>query len=120
PEIASVITFEQAPWLSLIYSGGYAAVFALFTLLYRHALTEADRLDLSETERVMTRQRVAFGWVHVGVALAAILLAFALPVVLSPLAGLVYFLLWPLLAVVGRRYKRQLEGLTRASESAYR
>ncbi|MEM1054359.1 MAG: TMEM175 family protein [Bacteroidota bacterium] len=116
PAIAEVLTFEQAPWLSLVYSGGYAAVFALFALLYRHALTKADELDLSEAERIMTRQRVTFGWVHVGVSLGVIVLGFLLPVRLSPLAGSLYFLLGPLLVLAGRPYKRKLEHLTGATE----
>ena len=107
-EIGSVVSYGQAPWLMLIYSAGYGAVFALFALLYQHALSRADALGLNETERVMTRQRVAFGWVHMGVALASVVISFLVPAPLSPLGGMAYFAIWPLLMLVGRPYKRRL------------
>ncbi|MEM1044363.1 MAG: TMEM175 family protein [Bacteroidota bacterium] len=105
--IADVLTYEQAPWLGLIYSGGYGAVFGLFALLYRHALAKADELDLSEHERWMTELRVVLGLVHVGVALTVIVVGFMLPVRLSPLAGSLYVALGPLLWVARRRYQRR-------------
>lgn len=113
-EVARVLSFEQTPWLQAIYSGGYAAVFGLFALLYRHALSRANALGLSEAERLLTRQRVAFGVVHVAVALSAIVLGFVVPPRYAPLSGMAYFALWPLLVVVGGRYRRQLAGLTGA------
>ena len=112
PEIAEVLTFEQTPWLGVIYSAGYAAVFGLFALLYRHAYALADALGLSPAERVMTRQRVAHGWVHVGVAASVMALSLLLPPHLAAAAGGLYFALWPLTRVVDRPYRRQLAGLT--------
>ena len=111
PEIAEVLTFEQTPWLSLLYSGGYAAVFGLFALMYQHALSKADELGLDAVEREMTAQRVRMGLVHVGVAAVAVALGFVLPIRLVPFAGFAYFLLWPILMTMQRRHRRRLEAL---------
>lgn len=113
-EVRRVLTFEQVPAMQMVYSGGFAAVFGVFALLYRHALSRADDLDLSPLERVLTRERVALGLMYTGVALAAVPIAYALPPVLSPLAGMVYFAIWPLVIAIRRRYGREAEGLTRA------
>lgn len=113
-EVSRVLSFEQVPWLQAIYSGGYAAVFGLFALLYRHALSRADALGLSDAERLMTRHRVESGLIHVGVALTAIAIGFVVPAVYSPLSGLVYFALWPILARADRANRHRLAGLTGA------
>ena len=106
--VRDVLTFEQAPWLQAVYSCGYAAVFGVFALLYRHALAKADALGLSETERILTEQRVRGNLLHVSVAVVAVALAFVLPGPWSPVSGMVYFALWPLLMWDARRSRRQL------------
>lgn len=111
-EIASVLSFQQMPALQVIYSGGYSAVFGVFALLYRHAARQADRLDLTPVERLLTDERVALAAVHVGVGLAAVALAFALPAHVSPLSWGVYFLIGPLIHVVRRPYRRRYQALT--------
>lgn len=110
-EIRDVISFGQGPWLQAIYSAGYAAVFGVFALLYRHALSKAEALELSDAESLLTRQRIRSNAIHVGVAVTATALAFALPLSLSPISGAVYFVLWPLLAWDRRRSRRALEAL---------
>ena len=111
-DLAAVLSLDQISSLQLVYSGGYAAVFAVFALLYRHAGQRHRQLDLSPVERVLTAERVAIASVHVGVGLAAIGLAFLLPVVWTPFSWCVYFLIWPLLVVVRRPYRRRYRELT--------
>ncbi|WP_420456806.1 TMEM175 family protein [Rubrivirga sp.] len=119
-EIRDVLAFGQGPWLQAIYSAGYAGVFAVFALLYRHALSKADELGLSDVERVLTRQRIWGNVIHVSVAVAATALAFALPLRWSPMSGAVYFALWPLLAWEHRRSRQRLEALTQGRASPRR
>ena len=111
-DVAAVLSLAQIPALQTVYSGGYAAVFGVFALLYRHAGRQAEALGLSPVERVLTAERVALGVTHVGVALAAIALAFALPTRLSFLSFYTYVLLWPVVHVVRRPYQRRYAALT--------
>lgn len=112
PEISRVLTFGQVPALQAIYAGGYAAVFGLFALLYRHALVKADELGLDPVERALTRQRIRGNLTHMAVAVACVALAFVLPLQWTPLSGATFFALWPLLAWDRRRSAREVEGLT--------
>jgi len=111
-EISRVLSFEDTPALSAIYAVGYGAVFGVFTMLYRHAFRKADELDLSPVERVLTRERITLGAMNVGVALAAIVFSFSVPLVWSPMVGLVYFSIWPLSVFIRRRYQREMDDLT--------
>lgn len=110
-ELAAVVSLAELPYLQLVYSGGYAAVFGVFALLYRHAGREADRLELTPAERILTAERVTLATIHIGVGLAAIGLAFVLPSVWASLSWVVYVLLWPLLPLARRPYRRRLTAL---------
>ena len=110
-DVAAVLALDEIPQLQLVYSGGFAAVFAVFTLLYRHASRKADELGLSAVERVLTAERVATGAVYVGVALAAIALAYALPVRWTFLSFWVYALLGVFIPLVRRPYQTRYRAL---------
>jgi len=56
--IERIVKPEHMPWLFGIYGCGFAAVFAVFALLYRHALSKGGEIGLSERERFETRQAV--------------------------------------------------------------
>ncbi|MFN2604267.1 MAG: TMEM175 family protein [Gemmatimonadaceae bacterium] len=60
---------EHIPWLFGIYGCGFAAVFAVFALLYRHALSKSDELGLSDLERFETRQAVKLNGMVAGLGL---------------------------------------------------
>ena len=113
--IAAVLSLDQIPALQAVYSGGYAAVFGVFALLYWHAHRRADALDLSAVERVLTREQVALGALHAGVALSAIALASVLPRRWAWLSFWVYPLIGVLVPLVRRPYQRQYQDLTRAA-----
>jgi uncharacterized membrane protein len=49
---------DHLPWLFGIYGLGFAAVFAVFALLYRHALSKREELALSELEVFETRHAI--------------------------------------------------------------
>lgn len=101
--IAEVMTFDQARWMVVIYSAGYAAVFGVFALLYAHALRRADAMALNPAEQEMTRLEVRQGVAAVVISGAAIGLALVLPTMLTPLAGSVFFVTGPVMYWLGAR-----------------
>lgn len=53
-----IVNPEHMPWLFGIYGLGFAAVFTVFALLYRHALSKRDELSLTEVEVFEARHSV--------------------------------------------------------------
>jgi uncharacterized membrane protein len=68
---------QHRPWIYLIYSVGFVAIFAVFALLYRHAYKQREKLELNEFEIWETQH-----------ALRRFLLAIALGSTYLGLAGL--------------------------------
>jgi hypothetical protein len=106
-EVASVLSLQQAPWLTVVYALGYASVFAVFFLLYRHADQRADDIGLNTAERVLTRAAVQSNFVHVCFGLAVAVLGFVLPGMWGAMAGAVFGLIGIPLAIIGRRSHQQ-------------
>ena len=110
---APLIRESEVSTLFSIYSFGFAGVYLAFTLLYLHAWRLRDVLGLSEIEKLETRFVIyrlltlaAVGLVVAGLAL--------LPVFPS-WAGLIYFLLVPILRgfrIVHQRRRAALEPFT--------
>jgi hypothetical protein len=89
--------------MAVIYSAGYAAVYAIFTLMYWHAWRRRDELDLSDIEQLETRYSIVENGIYLGVASLAILIAtFAR----SPFAMFACFLIAPLQTILGRMRSR--------------
>lgn len=106
PMLASGAQFLR---MAGIYSAGYAAVFAIFTLMYWHAWRRRAGLELTGLEQIETRYSVIENLMHVAVGLLAVLLAV---VVHTTLAMFVFFLIVPLQIIHGRmrdRARRRLE-----------
>jgi uncharacterized membrane protein len=101
--IAEVLTLDQAPWLSALYSVGYACVFVVITLLYMHALKRADDIGLNEAERILTRAAVQAHLTHVIFGLVIAGLSFALPGNWGLMSGAFWGLLSVPLTIIGRR-----------------
>src|SRR6185369_7906779 len=57
-ELERIVKPEHMPWLFAIYGLGFSAVFTVFALLYRHALTKRDELGLTELEIFETKHRI--------------------------------------------------------------
>ncbi len=53
-----IVRPEHIPWLFGIYGLGFSAVFTVFALLYRHALTKRTELGLNELELFETTHAV--------------------------------------------------------------
>lgn len=111
-------TVQQGRPLMAAYSLGFAAVFAMFALLYRHALGLRDELELNDLEVLITKGSAgAYALLMaVGIVSAAVALLgsfWALPV-----AGGLYSFLGPILWLHWRRVRRQMDRLNVAAVSA--
>jgi uncharacterized membrane protein len=105
---------EQARTLFIIYGLGYAAVFLVFALLYRHAWGMREAFELNEIELLKTRHSMVDHVAMVIVGLVSALLAFSLPTNLVGLAGYFYFVIGIYYTVsgilFGKRYRQLAKG----------
>jgi uncharacterized membrane protein len=96
-----------------VYGCGFAAISALFALLYRHALRETAAIGLDANEIVATRLKIAI-WLAMGaLSLVSVLLAALLPFradqpLLYTLPGTIYALAGIATGTLRRRFGRQL------------
>ncbi len=89
-EVDAVLSLAQIPWLYAIYGGFFGAVYTVFALLYAHALRRSEALELNPAERSWTRFEVEFAASTAVLSLAVIALAFALPTLIAPFAGVAF------------------------------
>jgi len=85
---------EQGPLLMIVYSSGYAAVWATFALMYGHVSRKRKQLELNRAQIFETRAQIGSCVLHVLFGILSILLAVLLPNFLS-WAGWTYFLIGP-------------------------
>ncbi|HTE04699.1 MAG TPA: TMEM175 family protein [Planctomycetota bacterium] len=76
-EEANAMVSGAGEWVGLmtIYGAGFAAIFALLALMYRHAHRCRTSLGLTPREALDARVEVSMCWMYVGVALLSITLA---------------------------------------------
>lgn len=108
-QINAVMPLDQVQWFIVIYAAGYAAVFGVFALLYAHALSRADDLDLTPAERILTRLEVDQGLASIIISILAALIALALPAQYSPLGGAIYFLVGPAMMFLNMRARNRAD-----------
>lgn len=95
------VTLSESRTLMVIYGLGFAAVFAIFALMYRHAWGRAEAIGLSAAQR---REAGAIARAHalsMSVGLVSVGLALTLPLPWVGLAGFLYATLGPLHAIHG-------------------
>jgi uncharacterized membrane protein len=92
-EIDAVLSLAQVPWLYAIYGGFFGAVYLVFALLYAHALRQGEQLELTREERSWTRFEVEFAIGTTLLSVIVVALAFALPAVIAPFAGMLFALM---------------------------
>lgn len=85
---------KEAQMLYGLYGGGFAGIWLLYALMYRHALKLRHALGLKEAEVIKTRASLYEYLTSAGVALTSVILAFATSSDSAP--GLVYIALGPL------------------------
>lgn len=93
--------------LLAIYSMGFIAVFLLLALLYRHALAHADLLALTPRETDVTRTAMRANFTLAGVGVLSAVLALAGPPWLTPIAGLLYFMIGVVMWWYWSRYAKR-------------
>lgn len=105
---ALIEDISELKQLFLIYGLGFTLVFLSFVLLHRHALSNAEKLQLTEQEIFETRTYMRYYFIFVGVGILSILITvFNLGIHIG-LPGWIYGLLGPLLFLHGRySHKRQ-------------
>jgi hypothetical protein len=116
--VAPMIQAEQTPQLHVIYGIGWTAVWLVFALMYRHALQQGERLELSLLEVFDTRASIIESLAAVGVGLTSIGLAL---LGATDLSGWVYFVVLPLMWAIQRRNalrRRAIEARLRRDSSS--
>jgi uncharacterized membrane protein len=113
---------SQWPTVMLVFAAGYLAVFTVFALLHRHALSLATELQLDARERLETRyairEHLLNGAVAVFSAVITLVLAYALrwpPGAAGIVGGMSYGLTGPVMTLHARRLERARAVLGTAS-----
>jgi hypothetical protein len=113
--LVPAIGLEDMRTLMIVYGLGYLALFGTFGLLYRHAWTQRDALELDPLERFDTRSTRIEIALHLAVGTLSVLIAVFTSSHLSGLAGITYVLLAPVMTAFGRIRGRQRRRLEAAS-----
>jgi uncharacterized membrane protein len=112
------IEVDQARTLFIVYGLGYAAVFLVFVLLYRHAWNLREELALNPVERMKTRHSLIDNVAMVIVGLVSALLALTVPADMVGLAGFFYFVIGIYFTVAGMLFERRLKRLKEETGAA--
>ena len=107
-----VVRDGQVPTMFVVYGLGFAAVFAIFSLLYLHAYRRRGELELNELESFDTRS-----WCQENALMSLVgLVSVAIAATRSPhfmfISGMAYWLIAPVLFIHGSlrgRRRRKLE-----------
>jgi uncharacterized membrane protein len=89
--------------LMIIYSVGFIGIFAMFLLMYGHAWRKRDELELNAVERHDTITSVWMYGSYVALGLLATVIAYYLRKETAGLAGLTYWLIGPISAIIGAK-----------------
>lgn len=112
--IGSVVELQT---LYVVFGLGYGCAAIVFALLYRHAMTLADAIGLSVSERLRTRTVLMRWQIVTSIALSSAVLALVLPigrshlVPLDMLPGLIYVLIPIAVRWLARRERAELLAL---------
>jgi uncharacterized membrane protein len=93
---------DQIPQLMVIYGLGYVAIYAIFSLLYMHALRKKN-LQLSSLEVFDTKTKLYAQLTLVVIGISSVLLALVLPAKDAGSSGMIFFTIGPAFWLVHRR-----------------
>ncbi|HEY0101426.1 MAG TPA: TMEM175 family protein [Pyrinomonadaceae bacterium] len=109
-EMVAPVAGSQMGQMMLVFSVGYVAVFAVFTLLYWRAYTKRAELELNPLEVLDTRTELEENLLHIAVGLLSIGLASIGTRGYVALSGFCYMLIGPVMTVhamlMGKKRKR--------------
>lgn len=97
---AAEMTYENSGIMMGYFTGGYALIYIIISLMYAHALSKAEVLGLTETEMIMTKRSIIMFWVIIVNAVVTGLLAVLTP--MNAFAGCIMALNGPASMIVGR------------------
>ncbi len=106
------LQMQDLPPLFTIYGLGVFAVFTLLGLMFHHAWTKREELELNEVERIDTLASIWDNGSMAAFGLISIAVANLLPARLAMLAGFVYFFICipkSLIPTVMKRRRREAE-----------
>lgn len=105
---ASPIQIEQnqLPALMQIYGIGYVIIYFLFFLMYTHALSNKETLQLNHVEQFDTKTKMYSNLILICIGFLSVIIAFILPADKSGIAGMVYILIWPALTIFHNKRAR--------------
>jgi uncharacterized membrane protein len=117
-----VLLESQVPQLMSMYGLGLAAVYFIFVLLYLYAYRRRSELELNEVEIFITKHALLDHLAILSIALLSTSLALTLPLKISGLSGMFYWLI-PIYftvggKVMGRKQRKLLEASERQSKVA--
>jgi uncharacterized membrane protein len=120
-QVEPVVRGEQVPTMLAVYGAGFAAVFAIFSLLYLHAFRRRGALELTELESYDTVSEIQENALMSLVGVFSIAIALTRNPRYMTLAGMSYWLIAPLMflhgAFRGRRRRRLARHLAHDAES---
>lgn len=112
--LVSIVTGQMStdprniPALMAIYSSGFVLVFLVFTLMYLHAYRRREALGLDRFQALEARESQIDCLLMTAVGVLSVISALALPMPWNgPVAGMIYFLVWPFQAFASRRFQRR-------------
>jgi len=118
-ELVPAVAMSQMGKMMVVFSIGYVAVFAVFSLLYWRAYTKRAELELNQLEVLDTRTELEENLLHIAVGVLSIGLASIGTPGYVALSGFCYMLIGPVMTVHGTlmgKKRRRLEANLRASE----
>jgi hypothetical protein len=96
-----MIETAEVPRLFIIYGIGLIAIYTLMAALYFHALRKRRVLELSPVEEFDTRASIVATLLGAGVGAVSVVIALIVPPQMAGLAGYIYFLFGPVMALYG-------------------
>jgi uncharacterized membrane protein len=111
PGIGDGMNAANGRLLMAVYSGGFVALFATFMLLHWNALRQRRTRSFDALMIFDARASVRRHSISVGVGIASVVIALALPIDYLAYAGLIFFLMGPAHAVFGYINGRNREQL---------
>jgi uncharacterized membrane protein len=112
---------EQLPLMMTVLGLGFAAVFAVFSLLYHHAYRKRKELELSELETFDTRTFIRENAINAGIGLLSVAIAVWGGARFAFFSGFAYWLIAPAQflhgSARGRRRKRLEQNLSPNAEA---
>ena len=110
-------TFDDLRLIFIFYAAGFVAMSLLVSQLYRMALRSGAQLGLNDVETRRTRVEMHTWAIAAGFGVMSSTVAFTVPDYLVPLAGYLYFALFPAMLVPAYLDRRRHSPQVRASGS---